>query len=104
VTIRHIVSWKLAATDETERDAAFATMQAELEGLAAVMPDDIESLQVGRNIAYPESNWDVVLVGDYPSLEALERYQVHPEHVRVVQIVRQLVVERSAVDFELARP
>ena len=96
MTIRHIVSWKLAATDEAERDAAFATMQSELEALAGFMPDDIEHLQVGRNIAYPESNWD-----DYPSLEALERYQVHPEHVRVVQIVRQLVVERSAVDFQL---
>lgn len=101
MTIRHIVSWKLSATEEAERDAAFTTMQTELEALAGFMPDDIISLQVGRNIAYPESNWDVVLVGDYPSLEALDRYQVHPEHQRVVQIVRQLVSARSAVDFQL---
>lgn len=101
MTIRHIVSWKLAATDDAERDAAFATMQTELEALAGFMPDDILTLQVGRNIAYPEANWDVVLVGDYPDLEALERYQVHPEHQRVVQIVRRLVSARSAVDFQL---
>lgn len=101
MTIRHIVSWKLAATDDAGRDAAFATMQTELEALAGFMPDDILALQVGRNVAYPESNWDVVLVGDYPDLDALERYQVHPEHQRVVQIVRQLVSARSAVDFQL---
>ena len=101
MTIRHIVSWKLAATDEAERDAAFATMQSELEALAGFMPDDIERLQVGRNIAYPESNWDVVLIADYASLDALEAYQVHPEHQRVVGIIKPLVAERSNVDFEL---
>ena len=101
MTIRHIVSWKLAATDDAERDAAFATMQSELEALAGFMPDDIERLQVGRNIAYPESNWDVVLIADYASLDALEAYQVHPEHQRVVGIIKPLVAERSNVDFEL---
>ncbi|MFZ4893787.1 Dabb family protein [Plantibacter sp. Mn2098] len=101
MTIRHIVSWKLNATDDAARDASFTVLQSELEALAGVMPDDIISLQVGRNIAYPESNWDVVLVGDYPSLEALERYQVHLEHQRVVAIVKQHVSARAAVDFQL---
>ncbi|MGG7464902.1 Dabb family protein [Plantibacter sp. YIM 135347] len=101
MTIRHIVSWKLNATDDAGRDASFAVLKQELEALTGFMPDDIISLQVGRNIAYPESNWDVVLVGDYPSLESLERYQVHPEHQRVVAIVKQHVSARSAVDFQL---
>ena len=98
--IRHIVTWKLRATDAPAKAAAVAAIAAALEPLASRMPG-ITSLTVRANSAYFDQNWDVVLVGDYPSLEALERYQVHPEHVRVVQIVRQLVVERSAVDFQL---
>ena len=76
-------------------------MQSELEALAGFMPDDIEHLQVGRNIAYPESNWDVVLIADYESLAGLEAYQVHPDHVAATHVIKPLVASRSNVDFEV---
>jgi len=98
--IRHVVSWKLITPDAAGKDAGFETIRTALEALPALIPE-IESLEVGRNIAYPESNWDVVLIADYASLDALEAYQVHPEHQRVVGIIKPLVAERSNVDFEL---
>jgi len=98
--IRHIVSWKLISEDAEGKAAGFDTIRTALEALPELIPE-IRALQVGRNIAYPDSNWDVVLVADYDSLDALEAYQVHPDHQAAVAIIRPLVAQRSNVDFEL---
>ena len=98
--IRHVVSWKLNGTDAAARAEQAATITATLTALPPVIPE-ILSLQVGTNSAYPESNWDVVLIADYDSLEGLEAYQVHPEHVAATHVIKPLVAARSNVDFEL---
>lgn len=98
--IRHVISWKLAAEDATARDLAANEIVAALKALPAVIPE-IVSFQIGRNIAFPEANWDLVLIADFASLEDLDAYQVHPEHQKVVTIVRARVSARSAVDFDL---
>jgi len=97
--IRHVVSWKLAAVDEAQREADAAAIIAGLESLPSLI-EEIRFFQVGRNIAPYADNWDLTLVADYDSLEGLEAYQVHPEHQRVVGIVKPRVAARSNVDFE----
>jgi hypothetical protein len=94
------VSWKLRAEDAAARDLASQEIVAALESLPAVIPE-IAEFTVGRNIAYEDTNWDLVLVADYASLEDLDVYQQHPEHQKVVTIIRERVSARSAVDFEL---
>jgi len=98
--IRHIVAWKLTAEDAEGKAASIAAMAGALEPLAAVI-GGIVSLTVRPNVAHFDANWDVVLVGDYESLDALDAYQVHPEHVAAVAIVRQHTAQRVAVDYEL---
>jgi len=97
--IRHVVSWKLSAVDVAQRESDAAAIIEGLESLPALIPA-IRFFQVGRNIAPYADNWDLTLVADYDSLEALEEYQVHPEHQRVVAIVKPRVGARSNVDFE----
>ena len=97
--IRHVVSWKLAATDEAQRELDAAAIIEALESLPALI-SEIKFFQVGRNVAPYPDNWDLTLVADYDSLEGLEAYQVHPEHQRVVAIVKPRVGARSNVDFE----
>jgi hypothetical protein len=98
--IRHIVSWKLISEDAEGKESGFDTIRTALEALPELIPE-IRALQVGRNIAYLDSNWDVVLVADYDSLDALEAYQVHPDHQAAAAIIRPLVAQRSNVDFEI---
>jgi len=100
MTIRHVVTWKLAAEDERARTEDATEIARLLESLVGTVTE-ILSLQVGANVAYPESNWDVVLIADYEDVAALERYQVHPAHKEVAARIRQLVTERACVDFEL---
>jgi hypothetical protein len=98
--IRHVVSWKLSARDDAGKSAAFAEIAEALGALPALIPE-IQALRVAQNQAYFDTNWDVVLVADYNTLDDLAAYQVHPEHVRAAAVVRSHTSDRAAVDFEL---
>ncbi|MEV7609943.1 Dabb family protein [Microbacterium sp. NPDC089320] len=98
--IRHVVTWKLAAPDAATRAEQAAEVARRLNALDGVVPQ-LRSISAGANVAYPEANWDVTLVADVDSIEALEEYQVHPAHEDVVAYVRSVVSSRVAVDFEL---
>jgi hypothetical protein len=98
--IRHIVSWKLKAEDEAGRETAAAEITAALTGLVGVIPS-IVTLSVARNVAYPDKNHDVVLIADFETIDGLEAYQVHPEHLKAAAVVGARVVARASVDFEV---
>lgn len=98
--IRHIVAWKLKDGDEPAKAQAFAEIEAALTALPAIVPQ-IRSLTVGRNMAYPEKNYDLVLVADFDSLDDLDAYQVSPAHLEAGAVVATRVVARAAVDFEV---
>lgn len=100
MTVRHVVSWKLAAEDPEERAAQAAEVARRLNALDGVVPQ-LLAISAGANMAYPDANWDVTLVADFDSIEALEEYQVHPAHEEVVAYVRSVVAGRVAVDFEV---
>ncbi|MBC7723804.1 MAG: Dabb family protein [Burkholderiaceae bacterium] len=96
--LRHIITWKLAADDVATRLEDSATISAALQGLVPLIPE-IHSLTVSTNVVDLETNWDLVLVADYADEAALRTYIAHPEHQRVVGIIRPLVAQRAAVDF-----
>jgi hypothetical protein len=98
--IRHIVLWKLLAKDAATRSANVSTIVAALSALPALIPE-IKTLAVGPNVANHPSNWDLGLVVDYASMAHLDRYRNHPEHLKVVEIVRPLVSQRASLDFEI---
>ncbi|MFB4349169.1 Dabb family protein [Microbacterium sp. CR_7] len=100
MTIRHVVSWKLAAEDPEVRAEQAAEVAGRLLALDGVVPQ-LRSISAGANVAYPDANWDVTLVADFDSIAALEEYQVHPAHEEVVAYVRSVVAGRVAVDFEI---
>jgi len=100
VSIRHIVLWRLGADDADTRAVHAQEMQQRLEALVDVI-DEIESMRVRPNVAFPASNWDVALEADFADTAALERYIEHPEHQKVVAFVREVTSERAAVDLPL---
>lgn len=100
MTIRHVVTWKLVSQDRAERSAQAAEVARLLNGLDGVVPQ-LRSISAGANVAYPDANWDVTLVADFDSIEAIEQYQVHPAHEEVARYIRSVVASRVAVDFEV---
>ncbi|WGW12087.1 Dabb family protein [Saxibacter everestensis] len=100
MAIRHIVTWKLAATDGAAKREHATEIAARLEPLVDVIPGT-RSLQVSENSAYHDVNWDVVLIGEYDDLAALDAYQGHPEHQAAAAFVRSVVSDRASIDFEI---
>ena len=97
--IRHVVSWKLKATDDAGRAAGFATISSTLLALPDSIPE-IKSISVNQNVIDVGVNFDVVLIADYDSAEDLQAYQVHPDHVAVAQWIKTVVTDRVCVDYD----
>jgi hypothetical protein len=99
--IRHIVVFRLNAADAERRHVDATGLKSRLEPLKDVIPG-VLSLEVHIDQGLIATHWDAVLVADYPSNEALEAYQSHPEHVAAVTWVNTVVADRAVVDYEIA--
>jgi hypothetical protein len=95
--IRHIVMWKLSATDPAERESVTREITRLLEGLLGVVPG-MTSLDVTTDLGHTAANFDLVLVSEHESLEALRVYQEHPAHQAAAQWIRANVSDRASVD------
>ncbi|MFJ7667001.1 Dabb family protein [Lysinibacillus sp. NPDC097195] len=97
--IRHIVMWNHKEEFNVEQQILNAQIvKMELESLTKKIKGII-SLQV---ITSPlaSSNRQVLLNSLFESQEHLLQYQIHPEHVRVSQLVGTLLKDRICMDVE----
>ncbi|HYA13861.1 MAG TPA: Dabb family protein [Syntrophales bacterium] len=95
--IKHIVfmKFKRGVTDKNI---------AELEKLMAALPGKIPEIKeylFGRDIVRSERSYDFALVSAFDDLDALKRYQPHPDHQPVLAKVKELSETILAVDFKL---
>jgi sporulation integral membrane protein YtvI len=99
--IRHIVMWQLLDTAHgMSREEVIRTMAHKLNSLPPLIPQ-ILSFDVGTDIRYDATAYDLVLVSEFASREDLDLYKKHPEHVKVANWIHQAVKARSVVDFEV---
>jgi len=98
--IKHIVMWRLkdVANDSNKRENAIK-LKNELESLKEKIKE-IRRMEVGINVSLSDAAFDVVLYSEFDSLEALNAYQTHPEHKKIVGFVNQIRSERCVVDYE----
>ncbi|MDA3883932.1 MAG: Dabb family protein [Bacteroidales bacterium] len=99
--ITHIVMWNLqdealgASKEENKQ-----VFKQKLEELTQTVPG-IEYLEVGlKGEKSPEMNHDIILITKFKSWEDLTTYAEHPNHLKVVDFVKQVVSSRAAIDFE----
>lgn len=59
----------------------------------------IGHLEVGRDILREARSWDLLLIMRFDSVDALRRYQRHPDHQAVMAFNQPHVAEVGAVDF-----
>jgi len=95
--IKHIVAWDFPESDrKAEQVREIKTLLEELPGLIS----EIRSYEVGVNIKDAGNTRDMILLSAFDDQEALKRYAVHPEHQRVLKVLRETVTNILAVDFE----
>ncbi len=98
--IRHIVMFTLKATDVAERNADVSGIREVLNALVGVVPG-LRSMSFEPDLGQLSGHWDAVLVSDHDSVEALDGYQSHPQHVAAAAFIGERIVDRATVDFEV---
>lgn len=93
--ITHIVCFKLK-DDSAESVARTAQVLKDMEGKIEVL----KSIEVGIDVLHSERSYDIALITKFESMEALEVYQVHPVHKKVIEHMMQVREASVSVDFE----
>ena len=101
IMIKHIVMFKLKEKAEGRDKAAnIQLLKAMLDALPARIKE-IKFFEVGVNFLEASIAYDLVLVSEFESLEALQSYQKHPEHLKVFDFVVKTCESRIVVDYAL---
>ena len=96
--INHVVLFKLKDFPVEEKVKIIAELKLMLESLKDKI-DEVKHIEVGVNYELNAKSYDIVLISHFNSIEDLDKYRVHPEHVKVIARISETVNERAAVDF-----
>ena len=94
--IRHIVLFKLKEEATAEDKERLVNGLKELEhNTDGLMLECV----VGEDVAGTPNSYDVGLNSLFESMETLDRYQVHPNHVAVLSIVKATTSSVTKIDY-----
>jgi hypothetical protein len=98
--INHVVLFKLKKYDsESEKQDVISSIEDALLNLSGKI-DELKYIEVGVNYELASKSHDICLITHFETVEELDAYRIHPEHLKVGELIGQHVVERAAVDFE----
>lgn len=99
--IKHIVMWRLKDQAEgASKSENLQKMKAMLEALKGKISEIIQ-IEVGMNQLESPAAYDVVLYSEFASFEALNAYQIHPEHEKCKDFIGKIACDRAVVDYEI---
>ncbi|QOY53895.1 Dabb family protein [Candidatus Sulfurimonas marisnigri] len=95
--IVHIVMFKFK---EQNRDANIEEVVKRLNALVELIPT-LKSMEVGVDFSRTERAFDMSLYSTFDTKEDLQDYAVHPEHLKVVELIKSVTLESKVVDYVL---
>src|SRR5512140_1641265 len=99
--IKHSVMWKLKEVAEWgDRLQNSKKMKHDIEALKTKIPQ-IRHIEVGINDIPSDGSYDVVLYSEFASVQDLELYQKHPEHVKIAEFITKARERRAVVDYHV---
>lgn len=98
--INHVVLFKLKKYDsDNEKQTQISRIEDALLSLLDKI-QELKYIEVGVNYDLNAKSYDICLITHFNNLDDLETYRIHPEHVKVAELIGQHAVERAAVDYE----
>lgn len=94
--VRHVVMFSLA--DAPEKAAVMQRFKEAIEALPQAI-GWIRRVSVDFN-ANPDEEYDLVLVGDFDTLDDVRRYSAHPLHQEAARLLAPLKRSRACVDYQ----
>jgi len=92
--------WKLKdELNGKKKPELAAEMKARLLDLKGKIKE-LKSIEVGINGIHFDKNSDIVLVTDFNTYDDLAVYANHPDHLKVVDFVKEVAIARACVAYE----
>jgi len=97
--INHTVLFKMKDFDSSSaKKEAIDRLTAALLNLKNEI-SELKHIEVNQHYTLDAPSFDICLVTHFDSIDDLDVYRVHPEHLKVIDLVKELTTERAAVDF-----
>lgn len=99
--IKHIAMFKFEQfKSESDRKNYYQRIKDAFDGLENKI-DEIQSIKIGFDTLFSDSSMDLAVCVQLNNLDDLKIYANHEEHLRVGSIVRERLIERKVIDFEI---
>ena len=98
--INHVVLFKLK---EFENEDLKAVVRSKIKKALLVLKDrisEIKYMEVGENYDLNATSYDIGLITHFESLADLDIYRIHPEHLKVIELINANTIGKAVVDFE----
>ncbi len=95
--IVHIVIFKFK---EENRESNIVEVTKKLNALVELIPT-LKSMEVGVDFNKSDRAFDLSLYSTFETKEDLKAYAVHPEHLKVVELIKSVTIESKVVDYTL---
>jgi len=91
----HIVMFKFK---DENKEQNIALVEQKLNDLVKLVPT-LKSIEVGVDFNGSDRAFDLSLYSTFDSKEDLKSYAVHPEHLKVVELIKEVTLESKVVDY-----
>jgi len=91
----HIVLFNFRPENRKEN---IKTAKEMLNGLVESIPT-LNSMEVGINYSDKERAMDMSIITTFDTKWGLEAYATHPEHLKVVAFLKEVLIESRVVDY-----
>lgn len=95
--IVHIVMFKFS---DENKSANLAEVTKRLNALVELI-SELKKMEVGVNFTLSPRAFDLSLYSTFDTKEDLEAYAIHPEHLKVVELIKSVTLESKVVDYIL---
>ncbi|MDD3443754.1 MAG: Dabb family protein [Sulfurimonas denitrificans] len=95
--IVHIVMFKFK--DES-KESNIKEVQKSLNALVTLI-HELKFMEVGVNFTDSDRAFDLCLYSTFESKEDMAIYAIHPEHLKVVELIKTVTLESKVVDYIL---
>ena len=93
----HIVMFKFKDENKARNIAKVQDKLQELENKI----DVLKSIEVGINFSEEARAMDLSLYSTFENEADLQSYALHPEHLKVVELIKEVTLESKVVDYIL---
>ena len=91
----HIVMF---AFKDENKESNLAHVKSMLEALPNAI-ESLKSMEVGIDVSKSERSFDLVLTSTFEDQEGLSAYAVHPSHLEVVNVIKEVTTMAKVVDY-----